>query len=140
MIEELGGVIFYVIALANHHNIDMNYETPERTLIHSMTDETLLIPSRNNKVVQKTVLRVGFQASRQFTHVRPLMLNQGPWPKWNNFNINMLANTKYNIIDFLCFKLNIKFIKNSEDKYLLFKRLGSFKEIWKLRYTAVAAL
>jgi hypothetical protein len=41
----------------------------------------------------------------------------------------MLANTKYNIIDFLCFKLNIKSIKNSEDKYLLFKRLGSFKEI-----------
>jgi hypothetical protein len=41
----------------------------------------------------------------------------------------MLANTKYNIIDFLCFKLNVKFIKNSEDKYLLFKRLGSFKEI-----------
>ena len=51
MIEELGGVILYVTALANHHNIDMNYETPERTLIHSMTDETLLIPSRNNKVV-----------------------------------------------------------------------------------------
>ena len=81
MIEELGGVIFYIIALANHHNIDMNYETPERTLIHSMTDETLLIPSRNYKVVQKTVLSAGFQASRQFTHVRPLMPNQGPWPK-----------------------------------------------------------
>ena len=110
MIEELGGVIFYIIALANHHNIDMNCETPERTLIHSMTDETLRIPSRNYKVVQKTVLSAGFQVSRQFTHVRPLMSNQGPWPKWNN--INMLANTKYNVIDFLCFELNAKFIRN----------------------------
>ena len=31
MIKKLGGVIFYFTALANHHNIDMNYEKPERT-------------------------------------------------------------------------------------------------------------
>ena len=40
----------------------------------------------------------------------------------------MLYNTKYNVIDFLCFKLNANFIRNSEDKYLLFKSRGSFKE------------
>ena len=56
------------------------------------------------------------------------MPNQGLWPKCNHSNANMLANTKHNAIDFLCFQVNVKLIKNFEDCYLLFKSLRSVKE------------